>query len=222
MSELYVDSVVKSFGDRDVLTDIFISCRTADIVGLLGRNGSGKSTLLKIIFGSVPASHKFIQINGMVTKGLRSNKSMISYVPQHSFLPDHLKIDTIVDLFCIRSEVNAVKNNDHVKPFLKRKAKELSGGERRLVEILLIVSTQATYVLIDEPFNGVAPIYKDEIKQLVKQHAQRKGFIITDHDHVNIMNLANRIILLDNGSTREVKTSDELRYWGYLPNPDGD
>ncbi|MBA4055648.1 MAG: ABC transporter ATP-binding protein, partial [Marivirga sp.] len=179
MNELYVDSVTKSYGRSQVLTDVFISCKPGDIVGLLGRNGSGKSTLLKIIFGSTRADNKFIRVDGNVSNGLWENKSKISYLPQHSFLPTHLKIRTIVDLFCDRRDVNDVKNNDHIKPFLNNKAKELSDGERRLIEILLIVNTQAKYVLIDEPFNGVAPLYKVEIKQLVQKHAQKKGFIIT-------------------------------------------
>lgn len=217
MNELYVDSVVKSFDTHSVLTDIFISCKPGDIVGLLGKNGSGKSTLLKVIFGSAQADHKFIRIDGSVSNGLYLNNSKISYLPQHSFLPSHLKISTIVDIFCSRPEVNVVKNNEHVKPFLNNKAKELSGGERRLIEILMIVNTPVKYVLIDEPFNGVAPLYKSEIKQLVQQHAQGKGFIVTDHDHVNILDLANRLILLHDGCTREISTADELRYWGYLP-----
>ena len=220
MNELYVDSVVKSFSDRDVLTDIFISCTPGEIIGLLGRNGSGKSTLLKIIFGSETAAHKFIRIDGRVSTGLHSNKSLISYLPQHSFLPSHLRISTIVELFCNCKELDAIKNNDHLKPFLNSKAKELSGGERRLIEILLIVNTPAKYVLIDEPFNGVAPLYKDEIKRLIQEHAQRKGFIVTDHDHINILDLATRTILLHDGCTREIRTADELRYWGYLPNVD--
>ena len=53
MNNLHVDSVIKSFGTRQVLTDIYVSCTKGEIIGLLGRNGSGKSTLLKIIFGSL-------------------------------------------------------------------------------------------------------------------------------------------------------------------------
>jgi ABC-type multidrug transport system ATPase subunit len=217
MSELYVDSLTKSFGSHTVLTDIFISCKPGDIIGLLGRNGGGKSTLLKIIFGSLQADHTFIRVDGQISIGLYRSSSKISYLPQHTFLPSHLKISTIIGLLYKPSEISVVKNNDHVKPFLDKKVKELSGGERRLIEILLIVNASAKYILIDEPFNGVAPIYKDEIKTLIQEHAQRKGFIITDHDHVNIMDLPTRIILLHDGCTREIRTRDELAYWGYLP-----
>lgn len=65
-SLLEIDSVIKSYDDRQVLTDIYLKCETGDILGVLGRNGSGKSTLLKILFGVLPADSKFIRIDGKV------------------------------------------------------------------------------------------------------------------------------------------------------------
>ena len=217
MNELQVDSVSKSFGINPVLTDIFISCKPGDIIGLLGRNGEGKSTLLKIIFGSLKADNKFIRIDGKIINGLGDGKNKIRYLPQHNFLPSHLKINTIIELFCKPSEMAIVKNNQHIKPFLNKKTNELSGGERRMVEILLIIHTEAMYILIDEPFNGVEPIYKNDIKRLVQEHSQQKGFIITDHDHRNIVDIATKIILLFDGGTKQIKIKDELMDWGYMP-----
>lgn len=217
MSELHVDSVSKSFGVNQVLTDIFISCKPGDIIGLLGRNGGGKSTLLKIVFGALKADNKFVRIDGKMVSGLCESKGMIAYLPQNNFLPGHLKISTIVELFCKTSEVDDIKSNQHVAPFLNKRSNELSGGERRMVEILLIIHATAKYILIDEPFNGVAPIYKDDVKRLVQEHSREKGFVITDHDHMNIMDIATKIILLQDGCTREIKTKDELVYWGYMP-----
>jgi ABC-type multidrug transport system ATPase subunit len=58
---MQVDSVMKAFGTKQVLTDVFLTCDQGEIIGLLGRNGSGKSTLLKIIFGSLAADQKFVK-----------------------------------------------------------------------------------------------------------------------------------------------------------------
>ena len=63
---LEIDSVVKSYYGRSVLTDIYVKCETGDILGLLGRNGSGKSTLLKILFGTLSAERKSIRIDGKI------------------------------------------------------------------------------------------------------------------------------------------------------------
>ena len=103
------------------------------------------------------------------------NKNKIGYLPQNNFLPSHLQIKKIVDLFCKPPQTNSLKNNPHVKPFLHRKSNELSGGERRMIEILLILNSRAEYILIDEPFNGVEPLYKEEIKNNIQKHSHTKA-----------------------------------------------
>ena len=216
MHELHVDSVCKSFGTNQVLHDIFISCKPGEIIGLFGRNGCGKTTLLKIIFGSLRAENKFVRVNGRIIRTVNENKKKIAYLPQKNFLPDHLQIKKTVDLFCEADQTNSLKNNPHVKPFLHRKSSELSGGERRMIELLLILNSRAEYILIDEPFNGVEPLYKEEIKNNIQKHSQHKGFIITDHDYWSIVAIATKVMLLQDGSIKETKTGDELIKVNYL------
>src|SRR6187455_258783 len=108
MHELHVDSVCKSFGTRQVLHDIFISCKPGEIIGLFGRNGCGKTTLLKIIFGSLRAENKFIKVNGRIVQTLRENQNNIAYLPQKNFLPGHLQVKKIFDLFCKSTQTNSL------------------------------------------------------------------------------------------------------------------
>ena len=103
-----------------------------------------------------------------------------------------------------------------MKPFLHRKSNELSGGERRMIELLLILNSRAEYILIDEPFNGVEPLYKEEIKSNIQEHSQHKGFIITDHDYWSIVAIATKVMLLQDGSIKETKAGDELIKVNYL------
>lgn len=217
MHELHVDSVCKSFGNIQVLSDIYFSCRPGEIIGLLGRNGCGKSTLLKIILGSLSADNKFVRVNGTIVTTLSETKKKVSYLPQNSFLPSHLKLKRIIDLFCQPHVTNLLKNNQHVRPFLHRKSNELSGGERRIIEILLILNSTAEYILIDEPFNGVEPLYKEEIKKTIQQHSKDKGFVITDHNYRSVVAIATKIMLLQEGSLKEIKSTDELIERDYLP-----
>ena len=63
---LEIDSVQKSFDNKNILSDVYLKCETKDIIGLLGRNGSGKSTFLKIVFGIESADFKFVRIDGIV------------------------------------------------------------------------------------------------------------------------------------------------------------
>jgi ABC-type multidrug transport system ATPase subunit len=214
---LHVDSVTKSYGVKQVLSDIYISCNKGEIVGLLGRNGVGKSTLLKIIFGSVKADTKFIKIGDKRIHGLFDNKNLINYLPQKSFLPNHIKVSRIIPLFCGKTNADLVLSNEYIISLVNKQVSHLSGGEKRLLEVVLVIYSDAKYILIDEPFNGIAPIYKDEIKSLIKGQSKDKGFIITDHDYRDIMDVATKIILLRDGGTKVINDREELKYWGYIP-----
>jgi ABC-type multidrug transport system ATPase subunit len=178
MSLLHVDSVIKSYRHKQVLTDVFISCKSGEIVGLLGRNGSGKSTLLKVIFGSLLADNKFIRINDQPLAGRYANHNQIKYLPQHHFLPSHLKIKKVISLFCDRKHAEVISENFRIKPLLEKKCAALSGGEKRLIEIFLIIFSQAEFILLDEPFSGIAPVYREEVKELIKDQSEDKDLLL--------------------------------------------
>lgn len=216
MANLHIDSILKSFGAKKLLTDIFISCKPGEIVGLLGRNGSGKSTLLKIIFGTMSAEQKYIKIGDKLINGLSDNRHLVKYLPQNSYLPNHIPVSRILSLFCEGAYASLLLENELIKPLLKKKSKQLSGGEKRLVEILLILHSETKFVLMDEPFNGIAPIYKEYIKNLIREHSKTKGFIITDHDYRNILDVSTTTILLHDGGTKRGVTKEELLKWGYF------
>lgn len=71
--------------------------------------------------------------------------------------------------------------------------------------------------LLDEPFNGITPVYKEEIKELIQEQSKNKGFIITDHDYRNILDIATRVIMIHDGGTKQIKDKSELVQWGYVP-----
>ncbi|RAJ21018.1 ATP-binding cassette domain-containing protein [Pedobacter cryoconitis] len=217
MSGLHVDSVRKHFRFRQVLSDVFISCKKGEVIGLLGRNGSGKSTLLKIIFGSLAAENRFIAIDDIPKNGLFESRGLIGYLPQESFLPGHIKIKSIVSLYCDRNQAAILFDHDLVKPFLGKKSRELSGGERRMIEVLIMIYSTASYLLFDEPFNGIAPIYIEKIKLLIQEHAVKKGFIVTDHDYANILAISSRVIMLHDGAVKKIEGLNDLVDLGYLP-----
>lgn len=214
MSPLHVDTVLKSFGDKQVLTDVYLTCNIGEIIGLVGRNGCGKSTLLKIVFGSLRADNKFVKVGNNIISGL--NHNIIKYLPQSHFLPNHIKIKTIINLFCSNEGAIKISENSLVKPLLYKKSGQLSGGEKRIVEILLIIHSDAKYILIDEPFNGVSPIFREEIKKLIIENSKTKGFIVTDHDYRNVLEIATRTVVMHDGGIKEVKTTDDLVRWGYI------
>ncbi len=220
MSLLQADSIRMSFDMKQILTDIYLQCRTGDIIGLLGRNGCGKSTLLKIIFGTLPTEDRFVKVDDKLIQNVKDSRGLIAYLPQESFLPRHAPIGEIIRLFCDRESARSIEEHPVIQPLLRMKGPRLSGGELRLLEILLILYSPARFVLIDEPFNGVAPVHKQDIKDRIREQSRHKGFIITDHDYRNVLSVATRIILLQGGATRELEDKDELKLRRYLPPED--
>lgn len=216
--KLYIDSIAKSFDLNRVLSDVYLTCETGEIIGLLGRNGSGKSTLLKIIFGTLQADTKFIKIDKKQINKLSDAKGMLQYLPQYSFLPSHCKVTQLIDLLCNKKQAILLSQHTLIQNLAKQKVRELSGGEQRLLEVLLLIHSDSLFTLIDEPFNGIAPVHREEIKNCIHKASEYKGFIITDHDYHNILDISTRLILLHDGDTKHLKTPKELIHWGYLNN----
>ena len=198
------------------MSDIFLSCKKGEIVGLIGRNGSGKSTLLKIIFGIENAENKFVSIDDKVIKSFSDSKKLINYLPQNNFLPKDIKVQNIIRLFLPQKKRIQLLENVFLEPLLKKKFSVLSGGEKRILEILLVLSSEADFVLLDEPFNGVSPIVRDLIIKSINEEKLNKGFIITDHDYENVMKIADRILFLKNASLKRITDEKELIKNGYL------
>lgn len=216
MQELYIDSVSHKYGEREVLSSVFLNCKIGEIVGLLGRNGSGKSTLLKIIFGELKPHFMHLKIDNVYTqKAYLSNK--VAYLSQGFFIPSYLKINDLVNLY-----TNLYKQQLLSIPIIQANLNvqliELSGGNRRLVEALLLIYSDANYVLLDEPFSQLAPLIIDELKNHILKLRNTKGFIITDHYYRQILEVSTRVVLIHNGCNYQINTEEDLILNGYLPN----
>ncbi len=214
MKKLHVDSVVKYFHTAKILSDVYLTCSPGGITGILGRNGSGKSTLLKIIFGSMPADHAYVRIDGKVYINRSERPSKIAYLYQDSFVPGHLKVRTVLSLMA----ADHLAEHPVVKPILNTTFSEVSGGEVRYLEILFTLNRSTPYIILDEPFNGLSPILKDEVKEIIRSAAREgKGIILTDHDYRNVLDISTQKYIMSTGSLRPFDDPEELKRYGYLP-----
>ncbi|RZK04440.1 MAG: ATP-binding cassette domain-containing protein [Flavobacterium sp.] len=214
MDELYIDSVNHRFGEREVLSSVFLNCKVGEVVGLLGRNGSGKSTLLKIIFGEIKPHFMHLRVDGELTlKTYLSGK--VAYLPQGYFIPHYLRIADLVNLYT-KTYRPQLLDVELIKQHLKERLGSLSGGNRRLVEALLIIYSDARYILLDEPFSQLAPLIADELKAHIAKFNQQKGFIITDHYYKQILAVSSRVVLINNGCNYTINSEDDLILYGYL------
>lgn len=215
LSTLKVDSVQLEFDDRKILQDVWLHCTQGEIIGLLGRNGCGKSSLLRIIFGSLKPAYKYVSIDDkFITKGYHNQR--IAYLPQHSYLPDGIKIcdlaKMLVDERLWDDFITYSIYNEHQD----KKISELSGGQRRQLEMLMIVHNKADFILLDEPFTHISPVQADEFKVTIRKCAKIKGIVLTDHQYYNILDVSDKIILLHNGTTRHITNKEELITYNYI------
>jgi len=213
---LEIDSVQKSFDNKNILSDVYLKCETNDIIGLLGRNGSGKSTLLKIIFGIESADFKFVRIDGCVKTKTKDLFAEISYLPQDNCIPNVFTVKKAIELSVFKDRIPEFYADELMATMLDKKVAHLSGGELRYLEIKIILYNSSKFVLLDEPYNGLSPLMVEKVNELIVANSKTKGIIISDHNYENVIKVSNELILLKEGKAHHLLCKEELIEKGYL------
>lgn len=217
MSRLHVDSIQKRYDERTILSDIYLSCHKGEIVGILGRNGSGKSTLLKIIHQSIPADYRFVKAGDQVLNTEKATLKKLAYLPQENFLPGHLKIRTSIRTWVNKRDLPEICEVPAIKDALNKKPHEISKGTQRFIETVLTIYSPRDFILLDEPFAGNSPLNCELLCRMIQEQSHSKGFIITDHNYRTVNAVASRLMLLHDGSLKNITAPEDLIFWGYLP-----
>lgn len=216
MNSLEIDSVLANYDGRTILQDIYLKCDQNEIVGLLGRNGCGKSTLLKIIFGSLQPEHKTLRINQQwVPQGYRNQK--VTMLPQSGMIPPGISLQRALDLFQIKTDIIKTYAPQLIT-LLNHRPDQLSGGELRLIELLLILFCRSQFCLLDEPFSGMSPVTIEHVIEIMTDVKKTKGILITDHLHRYITSCSDRMYVMISGRIQQISNASELVELGYLNN----
>lgn len=218
MHNLSVTGVTKTFGNRKVLDGAGFQCKTGEIVGIFGRNGTGKSTLLKIIFGTLTSQYIDIVINGryIPVKEVIA-QSRIAYLPQDSFLPKRIKVKDLIPLYFEDGDKqDRLFYADGIHKIANKAVGTLSLGELRYLELLLVSNLNHPFLMLDEPFSMIEPLYKEKIQEFLTDLKTKKGIILTDHYYKDVLTVSNRNLLLKDGKLIPVDTTDELVAHGYI------
>ena len=208
----------KSFGRKKVLENVCFNLRQGEILGVYGRNGSGKSSLLKILFGTLKSDAIDVRINDIpfVPKASIPERH-IAYLPQDPFLPKHLKVRQVIPLFYEDGdEQDRIFRARYVEKMAAQKVGTLSLGERRYLELLLIAHLEHPFLLLDEPFSMIEPLYKEEIKKVLFSLKAKKGILLTDHYYQDVLDIADKNAVLTKGELHAVNTKEDLQKLGYL------
>ncbi|MCK9450392.1 MAG: ATP-binding cassette domain-containing protein [Bacteroidales bacterium] len=212
---LEVDSIILEFGNKRVLQDVYLKSESGKTTGILGRNGAGKTCLMNIIYGELKTNNKSIRIDGKIILDTSRKPENLRYLPQFNFIPKSLKIKRVFKDFNLKFSNFTTYFPDFEK-YSNFKLKDLSGGEIRIIEIYVILASQAKFCMLDEPFSQVMPKHINTIKRLINKEKSNKGIIITDHLYEHIIDICDEIYVIANGKTYLTKDRSDLMQLGYL------
>ena len=218
---LNVQGLRKVYNSKLTLMDFSIFVTRGEVVSLLGPNGAGKTTAFNIIAGMYRSDGGSITLDGDEISNLpmyRRSKAGLGYLPQESSIFKGLtvekNIDAILELKIKDSKERRKKLEELLGEFSitylrNAKAVNLSGGERRRVEIARCLASQPKYILLDEPFAGVDPIAINEIRGLVRELKNRNiGILITDHNVRETLKIVDRAYIINDGRIIKSGTPD--------------
>ena len=209
------------------LDHINLCVENGELLVILGQSGSGKTTLLKCVLGLCDYISGQLYIDGIPIDQFDLKNSNIGYIRQELNLYPHMTVYENI-AFPLRmihtpqaevdrrvKELSALLEIDWL---LTRKPKQLSGGQLQRVAIARALIKNPVTVLFDEPFSAIDPTLRTEMRQLIKKIHQTFGctMIFVTHDLVDALNLAERIVILEEGKIEAVGTPQELTQKGYL------
>ncbi len=223
VTSLEAENLQKMYGDRTVVKKVSIEVSRGEVVGLLGPNGAGKTTSFYMMVGLVKADNGRILLNGEDVTELPLHeraKRGIGYLPQEASVFRELTVEeNIFAILEIRSLFKNEKKNrlerlikdfglNHIR---KSKGRELSGGERRRVEIARCLALDPSFVLLDEPFAGVDPLAVSDIQTIINDLKTRNiGVLITDHSVRETLGIVDRAYIMSAGELLVSGTPDEI------------
>jgi lipopolysaccharide export system ATP-binding protein len=222
-SVLEARGLVKKYRRRPVVNDVALRLQQGEIVGLLGPNGAGKTTTFYMIVGLIQPLSGHILLDGVDITSMpmyRRSRKGIGYLSQEPSIFRKLSVeDNIVAI--LETLPLSAKERDarletlldelNIKHLRSSKAFQLSGGERRRLEITRALVTQPKFMMLDEPFAGVDPIAVHDIQTIVADLRHRGiGVLISDHNVEQTLDIVDRAYIMFDGQVKVSGTVREL------------
>ena len=211
--KLEADSIQLEFDNRKILSDIYLKCETGKITALIGRNGEGKSCLMQIIYGSNQCE-KSVRIDNVSQLEAFKKPDLLKYLPQFNFIPKQLSLKRIFKDFELDYSSFEKRFPEFASKY-KSSIGSLSGGEKRLIELYVIVKSKSQFAMLDEPFTHLNPIQIEKVKELLKEEKENKGLLITDHLFNHVTGITDSFYVLANGKTHLINNLEEIEALGY-------
>jgi lipopolysaccharide export system ATP-binding protein len=206
-------TLVKAYRKRRVVNEVSIKVNPGEIVGLLGPNGAGKTTTFYMIVGLIKADQGSVYLEDKELTTLPMHKRAlagIGYLPQEPSIFRKLTVEENITILWenmpqvpkseYEERLHSLFEELHVSHLRKSRGYELSGGERRRVEIVRALACNPAFILLDEPFAGIDPIAVNDIQEIIS-HLKKKGLgvLITDHNVRETLEITDRAYIIHEG-----------------------
>ena len=216
MSELVeIHNLTKSYDKRkEALHDLTLTLPRGRIVGLLGPNGSGKTTLIKLLNGLLVPDGGEILIDG--EKPGPSTKAKVSYLPERTYLKNGATIRELLSYF---QDFYEDFRTDRAKEMLaalrieeNARIRALSKGTREKVQLILVMSRDASLYILDEPITGVDPAARDYIlRTIITNYNENATVLISTHLITDIENILDEVVFMKEGRLLLQTSVEEIR-----------
>ncbi|HIG49390.1 MAG TPA: LPS export ABC transporter ATP-binding protein [Gammaproteobacteria bacterium] len=222
--KLQAKNLTKKYQGKAVVDQLNITLKPGEILGLLGPNGAGKTTFFYMIAGLIRSDSGKILIDeeDVTDKTVSVRASMgLAYLPQEPSVFGRLTVEeNILAALEQRRDINKEQKQRELerlveefqlKRFLKTKSIKLSGGERRRVEIARSLSSNPSFILLDEPFAGIDPKAVSELKETLKKLKNLKlGILISDHNVRETMQICDNVLIMNEGKVIAEGTPEKV------------
>lgn len=220
---LQAQRLVKLYGKKIVVDGVTLEVNAGEVVGILGPNGAGKTTTFYMLMGLIKPNQGKVFLNGEEVTGwpmyLRARKG-ISFLPQEPSVFRKLTVQenimAILEVMDLSPEEREMKlasllSELGITHVAKSKAYQLSGGERRRLEITRALVTSPSFILFDEPFTGIDPIAVTDIQAIILKLKEKKiGILISDHNVRETLAICDRAYIISQGQILEEGTPEDI------------
>lgn len=210
---IFVENLQKSYGGRRVVDGVSFNVKRGEVVGLLGRNGAGKTTSFDMVLGLVKPEKGSVRLGDVEIAQLpihMRSRMGIGYLPQEASIFRKLSLRDNLRLVLELRGITRKQQDEKIKTLLGQFsldhlehtiAVQLSGGERRRLEIARCLAMEPDFILLDEPFTGIDPISIADIQRLIIRLRDEwgLGILLTDHNPRATLQITDRAYLIDSG-----------------------
>jgi len=217
---LDVDKLNSYYGDSHILFDVSLHVDRNEVVALLGRNGAGKSTTLKSLIGAVPPRSGTVTLDGISVQGMHPHRIAalgLQLVPEERRIFGSLSVEENLILAGLTAKSRwPLDRVWEIFPRLRERRRsrgtDLSGGEQQMLAIARALVRDPKIILLDEPFEGLAPIIvRDLLATCRALAAEGQTILVVEQNISAAMTLADRIYILNNGHVIEELSAASVR-----------